>query len=547
MALRLLPLGGLGEIGMNCLLVEREGEAILVDCGVRFPGAEAHGVDLVIPDFRPLLARRERLRALFLTHGHEDHIGAVPYLLREIPELPVYGTRFTLALLRQKLDELLLAGDLREMVPRVTIALGGFEVEPLRVAHSIPDGVALAIATPEGVVIHTGDFKLDPDPLDGERTDLERLGQLGERGVLCLLSDSTNALVPGHCPGERTVGPALERAIAEAPGRVVTALFASHVHRIQRLFELAGAAGRKVTLNGRSLEQNVAAAAAVGKLAMPPGLLVGQEEAAQLAPRRLLVLATGAQGEPRSGLARLASGTHPRLHLEPGDRVIFSSRVIPGHEVAVAALQNAFARLGVDSFGEPIHAVHVSGHAYSGDEREVIARTRPRSFVPIHGEARHLRAHREIAIAAGVPAERCLVAYDGEVIELGEVPRVVKRVDLGKVFIDRWGGGDVPEGLLRDRRTLAESGLVVAFLVIDGVTGVLERPPELFSRGVAVPDPDRFWKEARRAVQDELDALAPELRADAAAVEDAATRALRRHCKKQLERRPLVMPVVLSL
>jgi ribonuclease J len=547
MPLRLLPLGGLGEIGMNCLLVERDGESLLVDCGVRFPGAEAHGVDVVIPDFRPLVARRDRLRALLLTHGHEDHIGAVPYLLEEMPELPVYGTRFTLALVRQKLDELSLGGDLRELTPRVPVQLGAFSVEPLRVTHSIPDGVALAIESPEGLVIHTGDFKLDEDPIDGERTDLERLSQLGDRGVLCLLSDSTNALVPGRCPGERSVGPALERALAEAPGRVVAALFASHIHRIQRLLELAQAAGRKVTLNGRSLEQNVASATAVGKLTVPPGVLVSQEDAATLEPRRLLILSTGAQGEPRSGLVRLASGIHPRLHLEAGDRVVFSSRVIPGNEVSVAALQNAFARLGVDSLAEPVHAVHVSGHGYSGDEREVLLRARPRAFIPIHGEARHLRAHREIAIAAGVPADRCLVAYDGDVVELGDPPRVANHVDVGKVFLDRWGGGDVPEGLLRDRRTLAENGLVVAVVVIDGASGALSRPPDLLSRGVAAPDPERFWQEARRVVEAEIEALAPELRADPPAVEDAAARALRRHCKKQLERRPLVMPVVLSL
>ncbi len=547
MPLRLLPLGGLGEIGMNCLLVERDGEALVVYCFVRFPGAEAHGVDVVIPDFRPLLVRADRLRALFLTHGHEDHIGAVPYLLRALPDLPVYGTRFTLALVRQKLDEHLLHGDLRELSPRAPVGVGGFHVEPLRVSHSIPDGVALAISCPEGLVVHTGDFKLDEDPIDGEHTDLQRLSELGDQGVLCLLSDSTNALVPGHCPGERSVGPALERAMAGAPGRVVVTLFASHVHRSQRLLELAAATGRRVTLNGRSLEQNFAAASATGKLKLPPGILVSQEEAAGLEPAQLLILSTGAQGEPRSGLMRLASKTHARLHLDPGDRVIFSSRIIPGNEVAVAALQNGLARLGVDSICEPVHAVHVSGHGYAGDEREVLLRTRPRSFIPIHGEPRHLRAHCEIAVAAGVAPERCLVAYDGEVIELGDTPRVVSRVDLGKVFLDRWGGGDVPEGLLRDRRTLAESGLIVALLVIDGASGELSRPPDLLSRGVAAPEPERFWSNARRAVEGELAALAPELRANPPAVEDAAVRALRRHCKKQLERRPLVMPIVLTL
>ena len=384
---------------MNCLLIERDGEALIVDCGVKFPGPDVQGIDILVPDFRPLLARRESLRALLLTHGHEDHIGAVPYLLRELPGLPVYGSRFTLALLRAKLAELGQAAELHELSPRATLQLGGFEVEPLRVAHSIPDGLALAISCAEGTIVHTGDFKIDETPLDGEATDLVRFGELGQRGVRCLLSDSTNAMVAGACPSERAVTPGLAEAIRDAPGRVVVTLFSSHVHRIQQILDLAAAAGRRVVLNGRRIDQNVTCAAELRLLRIPPGLLVAPESAGSIPARELLVLSTGAQGEPRSGLVRLASGTHPYIALQEGDRVVFSSRFIPGNELAIAALQNSLARLGVDVISEPDHHVHVSGHAYSDDERLILRLVRPHSFIPVHGEARHLKAHREIAMS----------------------------------------------------------------------------------------------------------------------------------------------------
>ncbi len=547
MPLRLLPLGGLGEIGMNCLLIERAGDSLVVDCGVRFPGPEMHGVDLVVPDFRPLLARRDTLRGLLLTHGHEDHIGAVPYLLRALPALPVYGSRFTLALLRQKLEEFGQGANLHELVPRASLKLGSFAIEPLRVAHSIPDGFALAITCAEGVIIHTGDFKIDETPLDGEVTDLVRFGELGQRGVRCLLSDSTNAMVTGACPSERSVTPGLAEALREAPGRVVVALFSSHIHRIQQLLDLAAAAGRRVVLNGRRLDQNVTTASGLRLLEIPPGLLLAPEAAGSIPARELLVLSTGAQGEPRSGLVRLATGTHPTLHLEAGDRVVFSSRQIPGNELAIAALQNSLARLGVDVVAEPDHHVHVSGHAYADDQRLILRLVRPHSFIPIHGEARHLKAHREIAMSCGVPGERCLVAYNGDVVELTHAgPRRVEQLEFQRAFLNRATGVGLPEQLMKERQLLAESGLIAIVLVLDAVTGELRQPPALLSRGVLPPDPDAFWKDTQRRVTEELAEMPHALWADFSALEEVAARAVRRYCKKVMERRPLVLPVVVK-
>ena len=546
--LRILALGGLGEIGMNCLLVERGDDALIVDCGVRFPGPEAHGVDIVIPDFEPLRRRQGSLRGLFLTHGHEDHIGAVPFLLRDL-QLPVYGSPFTLALLRHKLDEAGIKAELHELAPRTPVTVGAFTVEPLRVTHSIPDGFALAIGCPEGTIVHTGDFKIDHAPIDGQVTDLARLAELGERGVLCLLSDSTNALVQGNCPGERTIAPAIAEAIASAPGRVVVGLFSSNLHRVQQVAEIAHRAGRRVCLVGRSLEQNVELAqSGLRIIELPPGVLVSQDTARSLPAREVVLVCTGAQGEPRSGLVRLAFGTHPTLHLDEGDRVILSSRFIPGNELAIAALQNALARRGIDVFAEPSHRVHVSGHACQDDQRLVLRLTRPRSFVPLHGEARHLRAHRELALSCGVEPARALVAYDGEVVELGDTgPRVVEKVELGRIFVDRWSGGDVPEELVRDRGLIAECGLVTVVILLDRATGRLLREPELLSRGLQIPEPEKFWPGALRRLIEELEKMPLEMRADIPAVEEAATRAVRRHFKKDFERRPVVLPVLVSL
>jgi ribonuclease J len=546
-ALRLLPIGGLGEIGRNCLLVEHGNDALLVDCGVQFPGPDVHGVDLILPDFAPLLARRERLRAILVTHGHEDHLGAIPYLLRELA-IPVYASRLTLALLTRKLEELGLTADLRELQPRREETIGSFRVEPLRVTHSIPDSLAFAISCDAGTLLHTGDFKIDHAPLDGEVTDLTRFAELGHRGVVCMLSDSTNAGREGSCPGELSVGAGLREIVQEAPGRVVVGLFSSNLHRLQQILSLCSEAGRRVALNGMSLEKNVELAIAVHRLKLPPDILISHEQAKALEPQRLCILSTGAQGEPRSGLMRLAHGTHGSLHLDAGDRVILSASLIPGNEVAVHGLVNQLARLHIRVFQEPDHAVHVSGHAYRNDQRLLLRLVQPQAFIAIHGEARHLADHRALAAECGVPADQCLEVYDGDWVEIDAAgARVARHEDLQTSFLDRWGGTDVPEEVVRDRRTLANAGLITAIVQLDRASGALLRDIEIVTRGFAAADSNGFYAEASRELTEELTAMPAALKLDLPAVEEAVVRVLRKVAKRTLERRPVILPVVLKL
>ncbi len=547
MALRLLPIGGLGEIGRNCLLIEHGDDALLVDCGVQFPGPEIHGVDLILPDFAPLLARRDRLRAVLVTHGHEDHLGAVPYLLRELA-LPVYASRLTLALLARKLEELGLTAEMHELKPRQVEHIRSFSVEPLRVTHSIPDSLAFAITTPEGTLLHTGDFKIDHAPLDGEVTDLTRFAELGHRGILCMLSDSTNAGREGSCPGELTVGPPLKEIVQDAPGRVVVALFASNLHRLQQILSISAECGRRVALNGLSLEKNVELATALQRLALPPGILVSHEEANQLERRQVCILSTGAQGEPRSGLMRLAHETHGSLHLDPGDRVVFSASLIPGNELAVHSLVNQLARLHIDVFQEPDHRVHVSGHAYRNDQRLLLRLAQPKTFIAVHGEASHLAHHRKLAIECGVAPDRCLEVYDGDWVELtGDSARIADHEELHSSFLDRWGGTDVPEEVVRDRRSLANAGLITAIVQLDRASGALVREIEIVTRGFAVSDSSHFHAEALRELTDELNAMPAALKLDLPAVEEAVVRVVRKVAKRTLEKRPVVLPVILRL
>lgn len=547
MSLRLLPLGGLGEIGRNCLLVEHGEDALIIDCGVQFPGPDIHGVDLILPDFEALRARRGKLRGIVVTHGHEDHLGAVPYLLRELP-LPVYASKLTLALLERKLEELRLTAELHELAPRQLAQLGSFTLEPIRVAHSIPDCLAIAIRCAEGLMLHTGDFKLDQAPIDGEVTDLARFAELGEEGVLCLLSDSTNATREGSCPGELTIAPALREVMREAPGRVVVALFASNLHRIQQVLDLCASLGRKVVLNGRSLIQNVELAEPLHRLRIPAGVLVSHDQARDLPAPELCILSTGAQGEPRSGLTRLAHEQHGTLFLEPRDRVVFSASLIPGNELGVHSLVNQLARRHIESFQEPDHKVHVSGHAYRNDQRLLLKLVRPKVFIPIHGEARHLAKHRELALEAGVPLEACLEVYDGDWVELREGRgRVAGHEPLKNVFLDRFGGTQVPDEVVRDRRTLADAGLVTAILQLDRQSGDLLREVQLQTRGFTAADRARYQPAALKAVTDELANMPAALRLDLPAVEEAVVRILRRVAKRELERRPVVLPVILRL
>lgn len=545
---RIVPLGGLGEIGMNCMAVECDGRIAVVDCGIMFPN-EPLGVDVIAPDLSWLRERRERVGAVFLTHGHEDHLGAVPFLLRDVP-VPVYGTRFTLALLRPRLEEAGVVADLREVAPgdvRLAGDASPIAAEFFSVTHSIPDACGLALRTPQGTILHSGDFKLDPHPIAGPGMDLARVEALGRAGVRLLLSDSTNAERPGTSLSESQVGAALEEAFERARGRVLVACFASNVHRIQQVANAARAFGRRLALLGRSMEANVRLARELGYLDLPAWMPVGFPEARELPARELCVLTTGTQGEPRSALARLARGEHPDLAVAPGDLVVLSSRFIPGNEVAIGQVVNDLCRRGAEVAYEGLLPLHVSGHAQEAEQRRLIALARPAHFVPIHGEFRHLARHAAHAAAEGVPFRDVLV--DGQVLELGDGgARVLEgEVPVGRVYTDRDEllGADIGALVVRDRRLLAEAGLVIAVLAVERATGAVVRGPELFAKGVAGFEgaEDTLRAEALRAI-DELPATA---RADVAEVQEAVRGSIRRWFRREVGRRPSVLPVVLEL
>ncbi|HZY05345.1 MAG TPA: ribonuclease J [Anaeromyxobacteraceae bacterium] len=542
---RIAALGGLGEVGMNCLVLECDGRLLVVDCGVMFPG-EPVGVDVVVPDLSWLRERREQVEAILVTHGHEDHIGALPLLLREV-RAPVHGPRLALALLRPRLAEAGVAADLREAAPGDVRGGGPFRAELVHVTHSIPDACALAIETPQGTFLHSGDFKIDQRPVDGRPMDLGRIEALGRRGVRLLLSDSTNAERPGWSLSESAVGEALGRLLDEARGRVVVSCFASNLHRIELLARAARSRGRRLLLLGRAMQENVRLGMALGYLSFPPWLVASAEEARSLAPRELCVLATGTQGEPRSALARLSRGEHADLSLAPGDLVVLSSRFIPGNEVAIAEVVNALVRLGAEVVYEDLRPVHASGHAQEAEQRRLIALAHPEHFLPIHGELRHLVRHAAHAAAEGLPEGRRHVAVDGEVLEVsGAGVRRAEPIPAGRVFADRDAGfEEVAEAVVRDRRRLAEVGLVVVVLVLDRAGGAVVRGPEVLglgAAGLAGREP-----EIASAVQGALADLPPEVRRDPRAVEEALRLAVRRWFRREEARRPAVLPVVLEV
>ena len=547
MAVRIVPLGGLGEVGMNALVIEEGGRRVLVDCGVMFPNDDVLGVEVAIPDLR-FIREAGGLDAILLTHGHEDHIGALPSLLREFP-VPVYGTQFTLAIVESKLSEFSIEAQLREVAPRQTFEAGPFLVEPIRVAHSIPDGVGFAIETGDGVIIHTGDFKIDLTPVDGERLDLTRFAEYGKAGVAALLSDSTNSERDGFSVSESRVAETFARRFRDAKGRIIVALFASNVHRVQSILNVAAAIGRKVALAGRSINTNVRIAERLKLLTIPPGVIVDLETAEKLPAKQLIVLASGAQGEPGSALARMAAGDYKQLPIEPGDSVFFSSRSIPGNELAIAHLANSLARRGANVIDRTLDPIHASGHAQSDEQKILIDAVRPENFVPIHGEYRMLLAHARTALAMGVAASGVFVVEDGETLTIdGGVMRHGGSVPSGRVWLDARGGVDVSELVLKERGLLSEMGLVLALVVADRKTGDILRGPEIFGRGVAhFNEGGELHGTALRGAREALGELSPEMRTIASALEDALSRGVRRAFRRETGKRPAVLPVAVLL
>ena len=544
--LRVIPLGGLGEIGLNLLILEYGDAAIAIDCGVMFPDEQMLGVDVAIPDLTYLRTLDERFKAIFLTHGHEDHIGALPYVLGEF-DVPVYGTPLTIGFVRSRLREHELPATLA-VYEHEPIRVGPFAIEPFAVTHSIPDSVGLVIRTPVGTVVHTGDFKLDQTPLDGRLPDLGRLAELGAEGVLLLMSDSTNVEHAGVTPSERSVGVHLEQIFREATGRVVVTTFSSHIHRMQQVIDLATRFGRKVGLVGRSLTSHVATARDLGLLRVADGTLVDLAVLRDLPRNEVTLITAGSQAEAASALVRIAMNAHKQVVLTPGDVVVLSSRIIPGNERAISSLVNHLYRRGATVHYGRSAPIHVSGHASQEELKLVLNLVRPRHFVPVHGEYRHLVRHLQLAGEVGVPADGCHLLEDGDVLEiLSDGAGRAERVPAGRVFVDGKGIGEVGDVVLRDRRHLSEDGLVLAVLAIAQQSGDIVAGPDLVSRGVVADEASpEVFEGARSMVLEALGAINPESRTDPAEVKEEVRKALRRYFKR-LDRRPVILPFVLEM
>jgi len=549
-ALQIVALGGLGEIGMNMTVYQHGDDIIIVDCGLMFPGPDMLGIDYVIPDITWLRERSQQVRAILLTHGHEDHIGALPFVLQEL-NVPVYGTALTLGLVSTKLEEYKLA-DAVELVtvkPRETVSVGCFKVEFLRVAHSVVDGCALAINTPEGVVIHTGDFKIDHTPVDGQLTDLASLSRYGEAGVLALLSDSTNVEREGYTLSEKCVGEVFGDIFPKCTGRIIVAAFSSSIHRVQQVADVAIRCGRKILLNGRSMVKNVKIARDLGYLTIADEQLMDLRELPHLPPEQVCIISTGSQGEPMSALIRIAMDDHKQIRLERGDTVILSSRVIPGNERTISELINHLYRRGAEVFHEKVSEVHVSGHASQEELKLMLNTVQPRFFIPIHGEYRHLVKHIELARKVGIPKERCILATNGDVVSFySDTAAIVEQVESGRVFVDGKGVGDVGTMVLKDRKHLSEDGMIVVIIGMNHSTGAIIYGPDLVSRGFVFEDESQEYLEnARGVVVAALDDLNTEMRCDVEEVKTAVRQALRRFCKKTIERRPVILPVIMEM
>jgi ribonuclease J len=544
--LRVVPLGGLGEIGLNLLVLEHDDTAIAIDCGVMFPDETMLGVDVVIPDIAYLRGLGSRLRGIFLTHGHEDHIGALPYVLPQV-DAPVWGTPLTLGFVHDRLEQHGLTARL-ERYGAAPAEVGAFRVEPFAMTHSIPDSVGLAVTTPVGTVVHTGDFKIDQTPLDGRLPDLGRLAELGAAGVLLLMSDSTNVEHAGVTPSERTVGAELETIFRQATGRIVVTTFSSHMHRMQQVIDLAVRFGRRVALVGRSLVAHAAIARDLGLLRVADGTLVDLGAVRDVPRAELVLITAGSQAEAASALVRIAMDAHPKVSLEPGDTVVLSSRIIPGNERAIASLVNHLYRRGAVVHYGRTAPVHVSGHASQEELKLVLNLVRPRHFVPVHGEYRHLVRHCRLAAEVGVPADACHLLEDGDVLELGAAgARRGERVAAGRVFVDGRGIGGVEGVVLRDRRHLSEGGLVLAVLAVAQHSGDVIAGPDLITRGVVAEEASAdVLERARAEVLEALAAVNPESRTDPAEVKEEMRKALRRYFKR-LERRPVILPFVLEM
>jgi ribonuclease J len=547
-ATRVVFLGGLGEIGRNMFAVEADGKVLVIDCGLSFPTEDMLGVDLVLPDFRYVTGDGRSCVGVVLTHGHEDHVGALSWFMREV-DVPVYGTPLTLGLARRRLDEFGTKADMREIGAPGRLQLGPFECTFVAVSHSIPDSVGLVLDTPGGRILYTGDFKIDATPIDGRKTDMEAFAREGRRGIDLMLSDSTNAERPGRTPSEAVVGDALRDIFERARRRIIVACFASNLHRLQQVCEATERSGRRIAFVGRSVEANVEVGRQLGHLEVSDDAVIDIGDLDRHPPERTVIACTGSQGEPLSALSLIAAGEHRWVQAERDDTVILSASPIPGNESAVHRVINALYRAGADVYHSGTSAVHVSGHAAADELREMVATVRPRHFVPVHGEYRQLALHRNIARGAGVPEKAITIVEDGDVLELsaGAVRRA-DRVKAGMIFVDGLGVGDVGPVVLRDRRLLAEDGFLLCVVTIDAQSGEVLAGPDLISRGFVHIDEARdFLDEAADRAAEALEALEGEHVTDWSAIKKACRRSLGEFIWNQTRRRPMILPVIMEV
>jgi ribonuclease J len=544
--LRVTALGGLGEVGRNMTVFEHDGRLLVVDCGVLFPEENHPGVDLILPDFDAIRDRLDAIEAVVLTHGHEDHIGAVPYLLREREDIPLVGSQLTLALVGSKLREHRLKNTVQHIVAEGdTIAFGPFGLEFVAVNHSIPDALAVAIRTGAGMVLHTGDFKMDQLPLDGRITDLRAFARLGEEGVDLFLTDSTNAEVPGFTTSEKDIAPVLDRVFHQSSQRIIVACFASHVHRVQQIMDAAAEHGRKVAYVGRSMVRNMGIARDLGYLDVPPGLLVDAKALADMPSHKVVLISTGSQGEPLSALSRIAQRNHSFVSLEEGDTVILASSLIPGNENAVFRVINGLIRGGARVVHKGNALVHVSGHASAGELLYCYNIIKPRNVMPVHGEFRHMKANADLAISSGVASDRVVLAEDGIVVDLVDGKAdIVGKVDCGYVFVDGTSVGDITESSLKDRRILGEEGFVSVIVVIDSQTGRVLSGPEIHARGFA--EDDAAFDDIKAPIVEALAKAFGEGVDDTHQLQQTIRRVVGRWVSNTHRRRPMIIPVVLE-